>query len=119
VNAAELDARDALAPFAAEFHHPVDESGRRLVYLCGHSLGLQPKGAEAYVARELADWQRLGVLGHHQGIRPWIGYHEQAARGLAELAGAREDEVVAMNSLTVNLHLMRVSFFRPAGAPRS
>jgi kynureninase len=115
VNAAELDARDALAPFAAEFHHPVDESGRRLVYLCGHSLGLQPKGAEAYVARELADWQRLGVLGHHQGIRPWIGYHEQAARGLAELAGAREDEVVAMNSLTVNLHLMMVSFFRPAG----
>jgi kynureninase len=114
LSAAELDARDALAPFAAEFHHPVDESGRKLVYLCGHSLGLAPKTAQDYVARELADWQRLGVLGHHVGTRPWIGYHEQAARGLAELAGAREDEVVAMNSLTVNLHLMMVSFFRPA-----
>ena len=114
-SAAELDARDPLASFAAEFHHPIDAAGRRAVYLCGHSLGLQPKSAADYVSRDLAEWRRLGVLGHHQGARPWIGYHEHAARGLAALAGASEIEVVAMNSLTVNLHLMMVSFFRPEG----
>lgn len=111
----ELDAGDPLASFAAEFHHPFDAAGRKAVYLCGHSLGLQPRGAASYVSRELAEWQRLGVLGHHQGTRPWIGYHEHAAAGLAALAGASELEVVAMNSLTVNLHLMMVSFFRPEG----
>jgi kynureninase len=116
LGAAELDARDALAPFAAEFHHPTDAAGRRLTYLCGHSLGLQPKSVEGFVARELADWKSLGVLGHHAAGRPWIGYHEHAAPGLASLTGASESEVVAMNSLTVNLHLMMVSFFRPQGA---
>ncbi len=115
-SAAQLDAGDALARFAAEFHHPRDVAGRKLVYLCGHSLGLQPVSARSFVEQELADWQRLGVLGHHAGARPWIDYHEQAAGALAELAGAGEDEVVAMNSLTVNLHLMMVSFFRPDGA---
>ena len=114
-SAAELDARDPLASFAAEFHHPQDGRGRKAVYLCGHSLGLQPKAAAAYVSKDLAEWRRLGVLGHHQGTRPWIGYHEHAARGLAALAGASELEVVAMNSLTINLHLMMVSFFRPSG----
>ena len=113
--AANLDARDPLAAFAAEFHHPRDAAGRKLIYLCGHSLGLQPKPAQGYVAQELADWQRLGVLGHHEAARPWIPYHERAAPGLAALAGALESEVVAMNSLTVNLHLMMVSFFRPRG----
>jgi kynureninase len=108
-----LDAGDPLACFAAEFHHPVDGAGRRLIYLCGHSLGLQPKSASQYVEQELKDWQRLGVLGHHAAGRPWIRYHEQAAAPLAALVGARETEVVAMNSLTVNLHLMMVSFFRP------
>jgi kynureninase len=116
LGAEELDARDALAPFASEFHHPIDASGRRLVYLCGHSLGLQPKSAESHLARELADWKELGVLGHHVGSRPWIGYHEHAAAGLATLTGASPAEVVAMNSLTVNLHLMMVSFFEPRGA---
>jgi kynureninase len=115
-SAAELDARDPLASFAAEFHHPVDAGGRPAVYLCGHSLGLQPKSAASYVSQELAEWQRSGVLGHTRGPRPWIGYHEHAAPGLASLAGASELEVVAMNSLTINLHLMMVSFFRPAGA---
>jgi kynureninase len=107
------DAADPLASFAAQFHHPFDASGRRLVYLCGHSLGLQPKSAAQYVDQELKDWQRLGVLGHHAATRPWIPYHEQAAAPLAALVGADESEVVAMNSLTVNLHLMMVSFFRP------
>jgi kynureninase len=107
------DANDPLAGFAAQFHHPQDPTGRRLVYLCGHSLGLQPKSAAHYVEQELKDWQRLGVLGHHAAGRPWIQYHEQAAAPLAELTGALESEVVAMNSLTVNLHLMMVSFYRP------
>ncbi len=83
------------------------------MYLSGHSLGLQPKSAKGFVDQELADWRQLGVLGHHRAERPWIGYHEALAAGLAELVGAGPTEVVAMNSLTVNLHLMLVSFFRP------
>ncbi len=114
-SAALLDARDPLAAFAAEFHHPVDAGGRKTVYLAGHSLGLQPRSAASYVNEALAEWARSGVLGHHQGARPWIGYHEHAAPGLAALAGASAIEVVAMNSLSINLHLMMVSFFRPAG----
>jgi kynureninase len=109
------DARDPLAPFAAEFHHPFDAAGRKVVYLAGHSLGLQAKAAQSYVEEELADWRRLGVQGHHAAKRPWIGYHERLAAPLGELVGAGETEVVAMNSLTVNLHLMMVTFFRPAG----
>ena len=112
-DAVARDAADPLASFAAQFHHPFDGLGRRLVYLCGHSLGLQPKSAAQYVEQELKDWQRLGVLGHHVAERPWLRYHEQAAAPLAALVGAHESEVVAMNSLTVNLHLMMVSFFRP------
>jgi kynureninase len=112
-DAHERDAHDPLAAFAGEFHHPEDAAGRKLVYLCGHSLGLQTKSTKDYIAQELRDWQRLGVVGHHAAGRPWIGYHEQAAAGLAALVGAGATEVVAMNSLTVNLHLMMVSFFRP------
>ena len=111
--AAGRDAADPLASFAAEFHHPFDAAGRKLLYFAGHSLGLQPKAAGGHVEQELSDWRRLGVLGHNQARRPWIPYHEQLAPGLAELVGAGVDEVVAMNSLTVNLHLMMVSFFRP------
>jgi kynureninase len=113
--AAELDARDPLNALAAEFHHPRDRSGKRLIYLCGHSLGLQHESTTTYVEQELADWRRLAVLGHHSAERPWIPYHERAASGLASLVGAGPTEVVAMNSLTVNLHLMMVSFFRPSG----
>jgi kynureninase len=87
-----------------------------MVYLAGHSLGLQAKSTTRYVEEELADWRRLAVLGHHDAKRPWIDYHEAVAAPLAELVGAGEAEVVAMNSLTVNLHLMMVTFFRPAGA---
>jgi len=113
--AAELaDERDPLASFAAEFHHPAGPDGRKAVYLCGHSLGLQPRAAAQFVEQELADWRELAVTGHHAARRPWIGYHEQLAEPLAALLGAGAAEVVAMNSLTVNLHLMMVSFFRPA-----
>jgi kynureninase len=105
-----------LAAFAAEFHQPYDAGGRKMIYLAGHSLGLQAKSTAQYVEQELADWRRLGVLGHHAALRPWIGYHEALAAPLGELVGAAPGEVVAMNSLTVNLHLMMVSFFRPAGS---
>jgi kynureninase len=115
-DAAALDAADSLAGFAQLFHHPHDSAGRKLLYFGGHSLGLQPKSAAALIEQELADWRRLGVLGHHDAARPWIPYHERAAPALAELAGALQSEVVAMNSLSVNLHLMMVSFFRPDGA---
>jgi len=115
-DALQRDAADSLAGFAAEFHHPCDAAGRKLVYLCGHSLGLQPRLAADYVRQELADWQHMAVLGHDAAKRPWISYHERAAAPLAALTGALPGEVVAMNSLTVNLHLMMVSFFRPSGA---
>jgi kynureninase len=108
-----LDAADPLAGFAQEFYHPHDSQGRKLLYFGGHSLGLQPKSAAVMIEQELGDWRRLGVLGHTEAVRPWIPYHERAAPALAELAGALDGEVVAMNSLTVNLHLMMVSFFRP------
>jgi kynureninase len=112
-HAAAADAADPLAGFAQEFHHPHDSQGRKLLYFGGHSLGLQPKSAAAMIEQELQDWRRLGVLGHAEAKHPWIPYHERAAPVLAELTGAREGEVVAMNSLSVNLHLMMVSFFRP------
>ena len=119
-DALQRDAADALAGFAAQFHHPCDAAGRKLVYLCGHSLGLQPRSAADYVGQELTDWQHLAVLGHDAAKRPWIPYHDaiegQIEFGLAALTGALPSEVVAMNSLTVNLHLMMVSFFRPSGA---
>ena len=117
--ALSLDASDPLACFAQEFHLPYDDSGRRQVYLCGHSLGLQPKSAAQYVGQELEDWRRLGVLGHHDR-RAAVDRIPRTRRGTARRAssGAHEAEVVAMNSLTVNLHLMMVSFFRP-GSGRS
>jgi kynureninase len=114
--AAALDSADPLAGFSEQFHHPQDAGGRKLLYFGGHSLGLQPKSAAGMVEQELDDWRRLGVLGHHDATRPWIPYHERAAPALAALTGALESEVVAMNSLTVNLHLMMVSFFRPKGS---
>ena len=114
-HALTLDTTDPLAGFASEFHHPFDTDGRKLIYLCGHSLGLQPKSAAGYIEQEMAAWRRLGVLGHHVAERPWIEYHEHAAAMLAQLVNSDPTEVVAMNSLTVNLHLMMVSFFRPQG----
>lgn len=87
--------------------------GRDCVYLCGNSLGLQPKSAARYLEEELEAWRCFAVEAHFRGLRPWKDYHEQFAASLAMLAGAREDEVVCMNGLTVNLHLLMVSFFRP------
>jgi len=111
-DAARLDACDPLAGFRARFHIPPHGDGD-CVYLCGNSLGLQPKTAVRYLQEELEAWARFGVEGHFRGKRPWQDYHEQFAAPLAALTGAREDEVVCMNGLTVNLHLLMASFFRP------
>lgn len=110
-----LDAADRLAPLRDRFALPPGADGRPLLYFCGQSLGLAPRTARQLVEQELDDWERLGVAGHHAGRRPWIDYAEALRPGLARLAGAQPDEVVAMNSLTVNLHLMLASFYRPQG----
>ena len=109
------DAADPLRAFRARFALPCDARGEPLLYLCGHSLGLMPLAARDVVNEELEDWSRLAVLGHEHGRRAWIPYHEHLTAGLADLTGAGADEVVAMNSLTVNLHLMLASFYRPHG----
>ena len=113
--ARERDARDPLAGFRERFALPTDAGGQALVYLCGHSLGLLPLAARALVNEELEEWAQLAVEAHEHGQRPWIPYHQNLTAGLAALAGARPDEVIAMNSLTVNLHLMLASFYRPQG----
>lgn len=112
------DAADPLAPLRANFALPRAADGRTLVYLCGHSLGLAPLGARAMLEAELADWERLGVLGHEHARTPWVGYAEQLQGPLAALVGAAAQEIVAMNSLTVNLHLLLAHFYRPSGHRR-
>jgi len=109
------DEADVLRTFRERFAIPTDSNGAELLYLSGHSLGLMPLAARRLVDQELDDWARLAVLGHEHATRPWIPYHENLTAGLAYLSGAQADEVVAMNSLTVNLHLMLASFYRPIG----
>ena len=112
-----LDQADELAPFRERFAIP-QRNGTPVVYLCGHSLGLMPKDAPAAIAQELDAWARLGVEGHFHAPRPWFSYHREVSAALAELLGALPHEVVAMNSLTVNLHLLLASFYRPRGQRR-
>lgn len=113
--ARELDARDALCAYREEFHIPRGPDGASCIYLCGNSLGLQPKGVRGLMEQELEEWARLGVDAHFRGRSPWYPYHEQFREVGARLVGARPGEVVMMNGLTVNLHLMMVSFYRPEG----
>lgn len=94
------------------FHIPT-RNGRQVVYLCGNSLGLQPRATREFVGRELDAWAERGVNGHFEGERPWFAYHEQCTAAAAHLVGALPHEVVVMNALTVNLHLLMVSFYRP------
>ena len=114
--ARQSDTSDPLRHFRAEFSLPEARNGLSCVYLCGNSLGLMPYAARDLVQQELDDWARLGVRGHFSGRRPWMPYHRNARQGLAYLCGAVESEVVAMNSLTVNLHLMMQTFYRPTAA---
>jgi kynureninase len=111
--AAAQTARDPLAHFRERFHIPKMPDGLDCIYLCGQSLGLQPKSAREYVEQELQDWARLGVDGQLHARNPWIPYHEILTAPISRLAGALPIEVVAMNALTVNLHLMMISFYRP------
>lgn len=111
--ARRMDAEDSLGRERQRFHIPKTSSGAECVYLCGHSLGLQPKNAAQYVEQELRDWAKLGVEGHFAAKNPWFTYHRLLTQQTAELVGAETSEVVVMNSLTVNLHLMMVSFYRP------
>ncbi|HXW11101.1 MAG TPA: hypothetical protein VD737_10820, partial [Steroidobacteraceae bacterium] len=112
-----LDAADPLAAWHDRFVLPRDPaSGRELVYLCGHSLGAQPVLATDYVDEVMRDWRSLGVEGHFSAHHPWMTYHERLAGPLADLVGAAPAEVVAMNTLTVNLNLLLATFYRPAGS---
>jgi kynureninase len=111
--AAAMDARDPLAHFRERFCLPKTESGEEWIYLCGHSLGLQPKSVSSYLEEVLRDWADLGVEGHFHAPNPWMPYHRLLTQQTAALVGAQPAEVVVMNSLTVNLHLMMASFYRP------
>lgn len=110
--AANLDATDELKDFRNRFHIP-SANGKSLIYFCGNSLGLQPKSTRAYLEQELTDWQNLGVEGHLHAKNPWLYYHHFLTDATARLVGAKPIEVVVMNSLTVNLNLLMISFYRP------
>lgn len=107
-----LDEQDALANFRDKFYIPV-MYGREAIYFTGNSLGLQPKQTQEYIFNELEDWANYAVEGHHHARKPWINYHEQFPPLLKNIVGAKENELVVMNQLTVNLHLLMTSFYRP------
>jgi len=111
--AKELDQLDPLADFRNQFHIPKNQDGTEQIYLCGNSLGLQPKKTKEYLQEELNDWANLGVEGHTEAKHPWMPYHEFLTEKMAKIVGAKPTEVVMMNTLSVNLHLMMVSFYRP------
>ncbi|MCH2183261.1 MAG: kynureninase [Mariniblastus sp.] len=113
--ARQLDAADPIAHFRNEFYFPETEDGRQEIYLVGNSLGLQPKITRDFVLQELDAWQSRGVRGHFEGDFPWMPYHEFLSETMAGLVGAQPEEVVVMNTLTVNLHLMMATFYRPQG----
>ncbi len=111
--AQQLDLNDKLKSYRDKFFIPKKPNGEDVIYFAGNSLGLQPKTVRQYVEQELKDWETLGVEGHSNAKNPWLPYHEFLTEQTARLVGAKSDEVVNMNSLTVNLHLMLVSFYRP------
>lgn len=111
--AQQLDKEDQLAHYRNQFHIPKDKNGDDLIYLCGNSLGLQPKATKDYINQELEDWANLGVEGHTEGKNPWLPYHEFLTESMAKVVGAKPIEVVVMNTLTANLHFMMVSFYKP------
>ena len=108
------DRVDTLYSFRERFFFPQHE-GEDVAYFCGNSLGLQPKSVSYLMDKELRDWARYGVEGHFNAAYPWFSYHHFFAERLAKIVGAQKDEVVAMNTLSVNLHLLMISFYRPQG----
>ncbi len=110
--AEKMDAADPLARYRKMFYIP-QVKGADSIYFCGNSLGLQPITVAAALGQELDDWKKFGVEGHFHGKNPWKDYHEFLTMQMAHVVGAKPVEVVVMNNLTVNLHLMMVSFYRP------
>src|SRR5947199_8179813 len=111
--AQQLDAEDPLRSFRDRFHLPVGANDEPLIYFAGNSLGLMPKSAKQIVEQELEDWAKLGADAHLKAKTPWYSYHETLRGPAARLVGAQPIEVICMNSLTVNLHLMMATFYRP------
>jgi kynureninase len=112
--AVNLDKNDPLSAFRNHFHFP-DFHEHKVLYFTGNSLGLQPVKAKTYITEELEDWAKFGVEGHFHSRRPWFSYHEQLTEKVAKIVGAKPIEVVVTHSLTTNLHLLMVSFYRPSG----
>jgi kynureninase len=110
--AKQQDTVDPLKTYRSKFYFPMMH-GREVVYLTGNSLGLEPKTTQNYILDELEDWATFGVEGHFHARKPWLAYHEQFVEPVSKIVGAQPDEIVVMNQLTVNLHLLMVSFYRP------
>ena len=111
--AREMDAQDSLRQFREKFHLPLDKDGKPLIYFAGNSLGLMPKSSRRIVEEELDNWAKLAVDAHHAAGTPWYSYHEALREPISRLVGAKPIEIICMNSLTVNLHLMMATFYRP------
>jgi len=107
-----MDQRDPLKTYRENFHYPQNDNGEDLLYLCGNSLGLQPKSVRSFMEKELSVWEKEGVMGQHGR---WEKFHERLIEPSAKLVGAKSSEVVVMNALTVNLHFLLVSFYQPKG----
>jgi kynureninase len=113
--AQQMDQQDPLSALREEFLFP-EHKGKRFIYLCGNSLGLQPKSAREVLGKQLDNWHHLGVEGWFEGETPWMYYHKELKKLIAPIVGAKPAEVCPMNTLTVNLHLLMVSFYRPRGS---
>jgi kynureninase len=112
--AKQLDQKDPISYLRNEFHIPRDKDGKEWLYFTGNSLGLQPKITSKYIEQELDDWANFGVEGHFEAKNPWLSYHELLTDTMAKVVGAKPVEVVVMNTLTTNLHLLMVSFYQPS-----
>ncbi len=110
--ALQLDKDDCLKSFREQFYIPVI-NGKECIYFTGNSLGLQPKTTQEYILNELEDWANFGVEGHFHATNPWLSYHEIFPQQLSKIIGSKIEEVVVMNQLTVNLHLLMTTFYRP------
>lgn len=108
-----MDQNDELKSYRDSFHFPVDSDGNKILYFTGNSLGLQPKTTKEAVEQELDDWANFAVEGHFKAKNPWMPYHELLTNDMAEIVGAKPEEVVIMNSLTANLHFLMISFYNP------
>jgi kynureninase len=111
--AKSLDNKDKLRFYRSQFFFPRDKNSKPKLYFCGNSLGLQPKNAKPYVDEVFQDWQDYGVDGHTEAKNPWLPYHEFLSKSMAKIVGAKDSEVIIMNTLSVNLHMMMISFYKP------